>query len=321
MLINHYKLSDEEFLGKQDRFEHLTDNTSVMWQYMRHWKSQYTKGLENWNHASNVCCCQKRIQHWSQKVQEVSARRKAEGSSFLKEFIRGRTDQGKPLCLKFDSQHGCSLHTLAIIAPVKAADRYILEWLDHHLVMGFTLFVLDVESMDLEPLQPYVDAGIIHLMSEIWYSTGENAIHAHMRQVAANKSYWFVPVDADEFMYPLHWESVAEYLHLHMPGGADDIDAIKVPRLDFGSSGYIRPPSSGTYSVTTTYTQHANYPSHFKQIARSSNVDKSYFEWAHPHWNKLTEGSKSYYGYIPEEVELFALKIIMKLNLQYKHRL
>ncbi|MCB2216506.1 glycosyltransferase family 2 protein [Desulfofustis glycolicus] len=147
-------------------------------------------------------------------------------------------------------------------------ERCVLrEWLDHHLLFGCQHFYLiDNGSTDASSLlvQPYVEKGLVDLVHDPrpyrqWFAYDE-----HFLPKIRNETKWIAVIDADEFLYPRHGGTLAETLRAR-----EDIDALAVPWLLFGSNGHLAQPEQ----IVDSFLQRADYDqigwTSFKTVVRT----------------------------------------------------
>ena len=105
-------------------------------------------------------------------------------------------------------------HTLCVVAPLKNEAPYIREWIEYHRIVGVEKFFLyDNESEDdlRSVLAPYIRSGIVELVS--WAGRRQQlAIFADAFRRFGRQTTWMAVIDADEFLYPVHCDSVVDVL-------------------------------------------------------------------------------------------------------------
>ena len=150
---------------------------------------------------------------------------------------------------------------IAIGAIMKDEGPYLKEWLDFHILVGIKKFFLyDNESTDntTEILKPYIESGIV----EYHYWPGKRMQHPAYMDIINNHSddtRWLALIDLDEFLVPVHHDTVVEFLHT-MP---DNFAQLVVTWVMYGSSGHVHKPDG---LLMENYKWHAKKQSGVKSI-------------------------------------------------------
>lgn len=126
---------------------------------------------------------------------------------------------------------------LAVCAIAKDEGPYFKEWIEWHRKMGVEKFyIYDNESTDStkEVLKPYIEAGIVDYI----YFPG------YRRQLAAYddclekhryEAQWIAFIDLDEFIVPIKYQSIPEFLKCF-----EDFPAVEINWLVYGSGGAMK---------------------------------------------------------------------------------
>jgi hypothetical protein len=136
----------------------------------------------------------------------------------------------------------------AVCVIVKNECKYILEWIAHHLVIGFdAVIVLDNESTDktAEILQSAASRAGQAVRYIFWPNRGittQNDGYATVCNIYQDEFDWIGFFDIDEFLVPEQNLSVADWLKRDWPASAPDAAAIGVNWLFFGSGGHVVNP-------------------------------------------------------------------------------
>src|SRR6056297_2188452 len=107
------------------------------------------------------------------------------------------------------SQECAQLDYISICAIIKDEGPYLTEWLEFHRLVGIDRFYLyDNGSSDNTPeiLQPYIKAGIVHLIpwpKFIDKSNPQYLAYAHAAALTSNRTFWLAYIDLDEFLFPV----------------------------------------------------------------------------------------------------------------------
>lgn len=129
----------------------------------------------------------------------------------------------------------------AIIACVKCEERYIREWIEWNLNIGFDHFYLaDNNDVDYQPtlesvVKDYVDKGIVTIID----CKGIKPVQPTCYNIAMDKygdEYdWYAVFDVDEFLYLPKHGNIKTFLE-----GFNDTDAIHIHWVFYGDNGHIR---------------------------------------------------------------------------------
>jgi glycosyltransferase involved in cell wall biosynthesis len=131
----------------------------------------------------------------------------------------------------------------AVCVIVRNESKYILEWIAHHLVIGFdAVIVLDNESTDrtAEILRSAASRSGNALRYIFWPNRGattQNDGYHTVCDIYRDEFDWIAFFDADEFLVPVRDRSVRDWLKAHTEAAA-----IGVNWLFFGSGGHVENP-------------------------------------------------------------------------------
>jgi len=169
-------------------------------------------------------------------------------------------------------------HTLSIMAIMKNEGPYLKEWLDYHILVGVEKFYLyDNESSDntTEILKPYIKKGIVDYtywpgkaQQQIAYTDGFNK--------HANDTKWLAVIDLDEFIVPVEYFTIPEYLNTLPKNFAQLI----ISWVQYGSSGHKKKPDG---LVIENYKKHAEKNWGIKSIVNPRLV----YETLNPHTHEV----------------------------------
>ena len=161
---------------------------------------------------------------------------------------------------------------LAAVVLVRDEDRYLVEWLLYHYLLGYEHFyVYDNDDAGARQtavaslLAPFTAKGLVTIVPWQTFSpggqdgpggniVGASIGHAFFRSAVSNSSRWLTYHDVDEFLVTLEASAgqaflgsklrgehrLHQYLDLYDKRG---VKALLVDRLDFGTSGHADPPS------------------------------------------------------------------------------
>jgi glycosyltransferase involved in cell wall biosynthesis len=170
------------------------------------------------------------------------------------------------------------LYNITVAAIIKDEGHYLEEWIEFHLGVGVDHFVLyDNGSTDNtnDVLKKYVAAGVVDLIVWPSFVVGRRAqtlAYAHALCYLGSHTNWMAFIDLDEFLFSPKFQNLNDVL-----GSYEDVSALVVYWVMFGTSGHLTRPKGG---VLESYTQRvrdsnsvANQPLlNFKSIVQPSKV-------------------------------------------------
>ena len=174
-------------------------------------------------------------------------------------------------------------YLLSLATNYKDEDPYLKEWLDYHLAVGvdhFYLFNQDGSESSWEIVKPYIERGVatVHDWTNFegnyeghTYFFQKNRNHMgyiHAAQNYYDETEWLLKIDVDEFLFMADESTtVKEWLK---KVNKKDTRAVRVPRIDFGSSGYETKPDGG---VLENFLLREIEPSNYKDMANTDFLD------------------------------------------------
>lgn len=152
-------------------------------------------------------------------------------------------------------------YNLAIVAIMKNEGAYIKEWIDFHRIVGVEKFYLyDNDSTDdtRKILNKYIKAGIVDYT---FYPGEKRQLPAYNDCIAKhkNETKWLAVIDLDEYLVPVVYDSVPEFLNTLDKSVAQVI----IPWVVFGSNGHETKPDG---LVLESYTKRARHSWLYKAI-------------------------------------------------------
>jgi hypothetical protein len=149
-------------------------------------------------------------------------------------------------------------HKISVISMIKNEAPYIKEWIEYHKIIGVEKFyIFDNYSDDntKEVLQPYIVSQEVEY--ELFPETAEkcdlgtqvSAFHKGIEK-AREESKWVAMIDADEFIVPMKYKTIPEFLDT-----LDDTTAeIEIDWVYFGYNGqYAKPEGLVVKNYTKRY--------------------------------------------------------------------
>ncbi len=125
-------------------------------------------------------------------------------------------------------------YEVAVCAIFKNCKPYLREWIEFHRLIGVEHFYLYNNTSTDHPedvLLTYVEQGIVTLIDwpnqreaewkkvpdsrYAWVYTTQVAAYNHCKNLALGKAKWLAVIDTDEFIVPMHSESLIPFLRKH----------------------------------------------------------------------------------------------------------
>ena len=169
-------------------------------------------------------------------------------------------------------------HTLSVMAIMKNEGPYLKEWLDYHILVGVEKFYLyDNESTDntTEILKPYIEHGVVDYTYWPGKSQQQKAYTDAFNKHAFDTK-WMAVIDLDEFIVPVNYNTIPEYLDTLPKNFAELIMGWVI----YGSSGHKTKPDG---LITENYKKHADKSCGVKSIVNPRLV----YETLNPHTHEV----------------------------------
>lgn len=157
---------------------------------------------------------------------------------------------------------------------------YLKEWIEYHHLLGVQHFYLyNNLSTDhyAEILEPYIKNRLVTLIE--WPLESDNvpswnaaqclAYTNAIQRAVVDKVKWLAIIDSDEFLVPIHHDSLQTFLANYEN---DTIAAVRVYWVMFGTSHVEKIPDSQTLIETLIHNE-GYIPAMWKSIVRPSRVD------------------------------------------------
>ena len=178
---------------------------------------------------------------------------------------------------------------LGVTAILKNEAPYIIEWLEFHKMLGVSKFyIYDNESTDniKELLEPYIKNGIVKYKfikgKGVQKDAYNNSIYENKNEVK-----WMAFIDIDEFITPIHHNSITDYLNF-AEEKFGKFDAIGINWLIHGFNGHFKKPDGLVIENYKKSDKRADRNNHIKTILKPKSVIMTY----HPHFFIHKWGSK-----------------------------
>jgi FkbM family methyltransferase len=188
---------------------------------------------------------------------------------------------------------------LAVATLFRNEARFMHEWIEYHLTVGVTRFWLYNDSSTdgwHEVLDPYIEAGVAEVID--WPVPSPD--HYMGRQVesqrdaicrARGEARWLALIDVDEYLLPLHEETVVECLDSHYAQAS----AVYVNWRNFGTGGVHLDRAGPTLTRLTACAERLHSRNSVgKSIVRPERVAAEQL-W-YPHHAVLKPGGSYYDG-------------------------
>lgn len=164
-------------------------------------------------------------------------------------------------------------NAVTLVAVARNEGAYLVEWLAHHLAIGFDrIVVYDNESTDeTRTLFKAMAARDLRLRRMPWPSPPDDSaqILAYHHALTELVTPWVMYLDLDEYLVPFGYRNMADLIEA-LPA---DVASLHVNWRGFGSSGHAGP---GYGLVTRAFTRCApqgwSNHYHFKTLARAEGV-------------------------------------------------
>ncbi|PXW66792.1 glycosyltransferase family 2 protein [Methylobacterium sp. B4] len=164
-------------------------------------------------------------------------------------------------------------NAVTLVAIVRNEGPYLVEWLAHHLAIGFDrIVVYDNESTDdTRALFKALVRRDLRLRRVPWPSPPDASaqIMAYVHALSDLATSWVMYLDPDEFVVPLGHSTMAGLIET-LP---DAVSSLHVNRRHFGVSGREDPSCA---LVTRAFTRSAPYASddhyHFRTLVRADRI-------------------------------------------------
>ena len=170
------------------------------------------------------------------------------------------------------------VQTATLVAIARDENAYILEWIAHHLAVGFSkIIVYDNESSDgmLDTLRR-IAAVCPDVIVETTKSFGINAspqTASYNDALKRIETDWTMFLDIDEFLIPFRDYHVGSYL-TRVPR---DASSVHINWRGFGSNGLVTEHYGFVVEAFTRCAPHhwSNHH-HFKSVARTALIERVY---------------------------------------------
>ncbi|MCP1548838.1 MULTISPECIES: glycosyltransferase family 2 protein [Methylorubrum] len=162
---------------------------------------------------------------------------------------------------------------VTLVAIARNEGPYLVEWLAHHLAVGFDrIVVYDNESQDdTRALFKALSPRDLRLRRVPWPSPLDDSaqVLAYHHALTGLATPWVMYLDLDEFLVPFGHADMAGLIG-SLP---EDVSSLHVNWRGFGSSGHTQP---GYGLITRAFTRCAPHDwgnhYHFKTLARARDV-------------------------------------------------
>ena len=147
----------------------------------------------------------------------------------------------------------------------------IKQWIEHHLLFGCQHFYLiDNNSTDntVDVLEEYISKGLVTLVDEPRPYRQHFAYDEYFLSKIRDETRWIAIIDIDEYLYPRNGEGdIRQVLENN-----NNVDALAVPWLHFGSSGHIAQPENIVDSFIWRCDYNKKGWTSFKTLGRTASL-------------------------------------------------
>ncbi|MDR1221114.1 MAG: glycosyltransferase family 92 protein [Treponema sp.] len=180
-------------------------------------------------------------------------------------------------------EYGWFKNELSIATMVRNEAPYLKEWIEYHKLVGVqTFYIYDNYSADAtkEVLQPYIESGVV-----VYTLFPAEEAHSLETQIQAfndaitrykNKTRWLALIDADEFIVPVHADTITSVIKdVERKTARKKFGALCVFWVLYGFSGHCRKPDG---LVIENYTR-----SRVKELTKAASAN---YVWIEQEWIK-----------------------------------
>lgn len=156
---------------------------------------------------------------------------------------------------------------LALCAIAKDEDRYLLEWLRYHILVGVEHFIIydnDSAHPIAETLAEYVEAGVVTVIPAPG-TDRQIPAYEHCLREFGKRFRWIGFLDLDEFLVPKDTRDARVLLSDY-----EDHGGLAVHWVMFGSSGHVTSPAGLQVENYTLRMRDTNF--HVKSIVHPPRV-------------------------------------------------
>jgi Glycosyltransferase family 92 len=197
------------------------------------------------------------------------------------------------LCQPIEAREQKYQYDLSFCMIFQNDAQYLKEWIEfHRLVGGQHFYLYNNLSTDnyQEVLAPYISEGIVELFD--WPYPSNNVAEWDAIQVLAyqdgwshakTKTKWLAILDSDEFLFPVHCDSLVKFLSFYEK--IPHIGGVCVNWMMYGTSNVDKIPDDKLLIETLVFSK-GEGDRHYKSIVRPDRV-----AWVcSPHYSKYKEG-------------------------------
>lgn len=161
------------------------------------------------------------------------------------------------------------MHYLALCAIAKDEDRYLLEWIHYHILVGVERFIIydnDSATPIAQTLAEYVKAGIVEVIP-VSGKDRQIPAYEHCLREHGPRFRWIGFLDLDEFLVLKDTRDARILLSDY-----EDHGGLAVHWVMFGSSGHVTSPAGLQIENYTLRLSGSNF--HVKSIVQPPHVSK-----------------------------------------------
>lgn len=201
-------------------------------------------------------------------------------------------------------------YEIAAVLMFQNESFFLKEWIEYHKLIGIEHFYLyNNNSTDnyREILKPYIDSGEVELFhhagntyNQCDHGKIQYAIYKKACKLASGKAKWLAIIDADEFIYPVHSDSLIDVLKDY-----EDFGGLYINYLPFGTSHVEHIPNNRLIIETLIYSSPkvVNFGKSIVRPERVSACTDPHRMWYHPPFYHVNTNFQTFDWLPPQAAE------------------
>lgn len=181
---------------------------------------------------------------------------------------------------KYNADYVNTKYNTAICAIFKNEAKYLKEWIEYHLIVGIDHFYMyNNNSTDdfLSVLTPYIESGVVTLIN---WTKDQAQMECYRTCINdySKETKWLGFIDIDEFVTPIKYNSVYEFLSKFENRGS-----VIIFWKIFGTSGFIKRDENNlvTNDFTVCWPKYMNVGKCFYNTKYAFNGDSENNKFLH----------------------------------------
>lgn len=201
-------------------------------------------------------------------------------------------------------------YEIAAVLMFQNESFFLKEWIEYHKLIGIQHFYLyNNSSTDnyRDILKPYIDSGEVELFHYSGKTSNQNdhgkiqyAIYKKAFKLASGKAKWLAIIDADEFIYPVNSDSLADILKDY-----EDFGGLYINYVPFGTSHVQRIPNNQLIIETLVYSSQevVNFGKSIVHPERVSDCSDPHRMWYRPPYYHVNTNFQTFDWLPPQAAE------------------